>query len=288
LSFIRKHLKEISLSRNSLVISFKSFFNIGGSQRAASFAYYALFSIFPLLALAVAIASFFVDQDQAAGAVIGFIKSYAPLNEKMNHHIFKTLVDMADVRGQILVIAPLFFGAAAFRSLNVLIRAVNRAWGTWEKTWWVVPKKNLILLGILTSTILVGVGLPIVGRMAKNWLSSSDNFILWIYDAAIYIGPLLILFVGLTLFYRLTPCRVTHLTEVWLASLTVTGLLFTLESLFVVYLKNFSRFNVVYGAFGGVMAILTLIYFSGCVLIWGACLSAAQMGVTAHGRRNVR
>jgi Ca2+-transporting ATPase len=285
---LRKLLKEISLSRNAFVIAFKSFFNIGGSQRAASFAYYALFSIFPLLALAVAIASFFVDQDQAAGEVIGFVKKYAPLSEKLNRHIYNSLLGMVEVRGQIIVIAPLFFGTAVFRSLNVLIRAVNRAWGTWEKTWWVVPKKNLILLGILTLTILLGVGFPIMGRMAKNWLSSSDNFILWIYEAAVYIGPLLILFVGLTLFYRLTPCRVTHFAEVWLASLTVTGSLFTLESLFVVYLKNFSKFNVVYGTFGGIMAILTLIYFSGCVLIWGACLSAAQTGVTAHGRRNVR
>jgi YihY family inner membrane protein len=285
---LKEYLKEISLSRNTLVISLKSFFNIGGSQRAASFAYYALFSIFPLLALAVAIASLFVDQDRAAGAVTGFIKNYAPLREKMNHHIFKTLVGMAEVRGQVMVIAPLLFGAAAFRFLNVLIRAVNRAWGTWEKKWWVVPKKNLILLGILILTILLGVGLPITGRMAKYWLLSSDDFILWIYDAVVYFGPLLILFVGLTIFYKLTPCRPTRFAEVWLASLAVTGLLFTLESLFVVYLKNFSRFNVVYGAFGGIMAILTLIYFSGCTLIWGACLSAAQMGVTAHGRRNLR
>jgi YihY family inner membrane protein len=284
----RKHLKEISLLRNAFILALKNFFNIDGSQRAASFAYYALFSIFPLLALTVAIASFFVDQDQAADAVTGFIRSYAPLNEKMNRHIFNTLVGMAEVRGQIMFIAPLFFGAAAFRFLNVLIRAVNRAWGTWEKKWWVVPKKNLILLGNLTLIILAGVGFPILGRMAKNWLSLSDDFILWIYDAAVYFGPLLILFAGLTFFYKLTPCRTTRFAEVWLAALAVTGLLFMLESLFVVYLKNFSRFNVVYGAFGGIMAVLTLIYLAGCTLIWGACLSAAQTGVTAHGRKNIR
>jgi len=284
----RKYLKIINLSRNAVIISIKSFFNIGGSQRAAAFAHYALFSIFPLLALTVAVASFFVDQDQAADAVTGFIRSYAPLNEKMNSHIFDTLVGMAEVRGQVMVIAPLLFGAASFRFLNVLIRAVNRAWGTWEKNWWIAPKKKLILLGILTLVILVGVGFPIMGRVAKTWLSTSNDFILWIYDAAVYFGPLLILFAGLTFFYKLTPCRATRFAEVWLAALAVTGLLFTLESLFVVYLKNFSRFNVVYGAFGGIMAVLTLIYLAGCTLIWGACLSAAQMGVTAHGRKNIR
>jgi Ca2+-transporting ATPase len=33
---------------------------------------------------------------------------------------------------------------------------------------------------------------------------------------------------------------------------------------------------VVYGAFGGVMALLLWIYLSGCLFIFGACLCAVQ------------
>jgi YihY family inner membrane protein len=281
-------LKEITMSRSAFVLALKNFFNIGGSQRAASFAYYAFFSIFPLVALTMATASFFVNQDQAAGAVIGFIKNYAPMDDKMSRHIFRTLTGMVEVRGQVLALSPLFFAAAAFSFFNVLIRAVNRAWGTWEKKWWHVPRKNLLLLGLVSLTILLGVWLPILGRVAENWLFSPGDFISWVYDAAVYFGPLLILFLGLNLFYKLTPCRVTRFAEVWIASLAVTGLLCALETLFVLYLKNFSRFNIVYGVFGGMMALLTFIYLSGCVLILGACLSAAQAGVTSHGRQKAR
>lgn len=34
--------------------------------------------------------------------------------------------------------------------------------------------------------------------------------------------------------------------------------------------------NALYGAFGGIMALLLWIYLSGCVFIFGACLCAAQ------------
>jgi len=36
--------------------------------------------------------------------------------------------------------------------------------------------------------------------------------------------------------------------------------------------------NAVYGAFGGIMALLLWIYISGCVFIFGACLCASQAG----------
>ena len=47
-------------------------------------------------------------------------------------------------------------------------------------------------------------------------------------------------------------------------------------NLFVIYLGHFATLNAVYGAFGGIMALLLWIYLSGCVFIFGACLCAGQ------------
>jgi Ca2+-transporting ATPase len=68
--------------------------------------------------------------------------------------------------------------------------------------------------------------------------------------------------------------------QVWAAALLATVLLQAADSLFVIYLKNFATLNAVYGAFGGIMALLLWIYLSGCIFIFGACLCAAQ----AEGR----
>jgi len=283
---IRKYLKKITPSQSVLILAFRNFLNIGGSQRAAAFAYYSFFSIFPLIALTVSIASFFVDEHHAAGEAIGFIKNYVPMNDKTHQIILTTLSDMVEARDKVIIIAPFFYGAAAFRFFNVLVRAVNRAWGTWEKRWWTMLSKNLLLLGIVFMTISLGVGLPVLGRIAKHSLFAPIDTIPWIYYVVVYIGPMIILFGGLVFFYKHAPCRETRFAEVWFASLVVTGVLYAFETLFVIYLKNFSNYNVVYGVFGGMMALLTLIYFSGSTLILGACLSAAQQGVKIEGRLN--
>jgi uncharacterized BrkB/YihY/UPF0761 family membrane protein len=44
----------------------------------------------------------------------------------------------------------------------------------------------------------------------------------------------------------------------------------------VIYLGHFATLNAVYGAFGGIMALLLWIYLSGCVFIFGVCLCAGQ------------
>jgi Ca2+-transporting ATPase len=63
---------------------------------------------------------------------------------------------------------------------------------------------------------------------------------------------------------------------VWAAALLATVLLQAAESLFMIYLKNFATLNAVYGAFGGIVALLLWVYISGCIFIFGACLCAAQ------------
>jgi uncharacterized BrkB/YihY/UPF0761 family membrane protein len=41
-------------------------------------------------------------------------------------------------------------------------------------------------------------------------------------------------------------------------------------------MNHFATLNAVYGAFGGIMALLLWIYVSGCIFIFGACLCAGQ------------
>ncbi|HTC22025.1 MAG TPA: YihY/virulence factor BrkB family protein, partial [bacterium] len=237
---------------------------------------------FPLVIMAVMVASFFADRDRAVREVIGYLKEYAPLNAQMSQGLFGIIDGVVDAPPGVRAFVPLIFFWGAFRFFNVLIRAVNRAWGTQVKSWWRLPLKNFFLLGITGATILLGLAVPVIARVAKKWLFSMSDFVPWIYDAVMIIVPLLVLFLGLSLLYRLAPCRPTRFAEVWSAALASAALLCILESLFVVYLRTFAQLNLVYGAFGGMIALLMWIYFSGCIIILGACLSAAQTQVKAH------
>jgi Ca2+-transporting ATPase len=86
----------------------------------------------------------------------------------------------------------------------------------------------------------------------------------------------ILVFLSLSLFYRVAPRRQTRFAEVWVAALGATLSLKGSESLFPLYLREFASLNAVYGAFGGIVALLLWIYLCGWVVIFGACVCAAQ------------
>ena len=259
-----------------LRLAVNKFLQIDGTQWAGTFAFNAFLSLFPLIILSVTIASAFFDRDRAGQEVIAYMESYVPISGEMQHYIFDTITGVIEARGQASVVAFLMLGWAAIQFFNALISSTNRAWGVKAYNWWRQPLKSLVLLAIVVSTVLLGVAVPMLAKMGKNWLFPVNDFSSWVYTLLSFFIPLLVVFLSLSLFYQLAPRRPTRFAEVWAAALCATALLQVAESLFVIYLENFATFNAVYGTFGGIMALLLWIYFSGCIFIFGVCLCAAQ------------
>jgi YihY family inner membrane protein len=259
-----------------LCLAVKRFSRIDGAQWAGAFAFNAFFSLFPLMVLLVTIASSFVDRDRAGKVVIACIESYVPISGEMQRQIFDTIADVIKARQQAGAVALLILVWAALQCFTTLICATNRAWGTTVHNWWRLPLKSLVLLGITAGAVLLGLAVPVLMTMAKGWLFPVDHLRSWVYGVGSFFIPLFVVFFSLSLFYRLAPRRRTRFAEVWAAALCATLLLRASESLFVIYLENFTTLNAVYGALGGIMALLLWVYLSGCVFIFGACLCAGQ------------
>ena len=258
-----------------LSLAVVKFIRLDGAEAAAAFAYNAFFALFPLIILFVTIASLFVNRSSASATVIGYVENYLPIGGEMHNYIFKTIAGVIKAR--------VHAGAAAFLMLiwvgtqffTTLVHAVNRAWGIKADKWWHLPLKNLILLSIMVVAVLAGMAVPVLGKAAKG-LFFGLIFFSWIYNLVVFFLPWLGVFFSLGLFYKFAPRRRTRFSEVRLSALCATLLLLAAQNLFVMYMKHFSSFNAVYGAFGGIMALLLWIYLSGCIIIFCACLSAAQ------------
>jgi Ca2+-transporting ATPase len=259
-----------------LCLAVNKFLWIDGAHWAAAFAFNAFFSLFPLMVLLVTIASCFVDRARAGKEVIAFMESYVPISSEIQRLIFDTIAGVIKTRQRAGAVALLILVWAALQCFTTLIRATNRAWGTAVHNWWRLPLKSLVLLGITAGAVLLGMAVPVLMRMAEGWLFPVHDFRSWVYGLGSFFIPLLVVFFGLSLFYRLAPRRPTRFAEVWAAALCATVLLRAGDSLFVIYLEDFARLNAAYGAFGGIMALLLWIYLSGCVFIFGACLCAGQ------------
>lgn len=242
----------------TFVRALRKFVAIQGWQAAAAFANYAFFSLFPLILLCVAVASFFVDHERAGSEVIAYVKTYMPITGPMQTSVFDTITGVVRARGQAGVVAFLLLIWSAQQFFATLITATNQAWGLVAYRWWQVPLKCLELLAILVGAVLVGIGMPALAQRGGE------------------VVPLLVVFFSLSVFYRLVPNQPTGFASVWVGALCATALLRLGQACFVIYFHHFAPVNVVYGAFGGVMALLLWIYYSGAIVLFGACLCAVQ------------
>lgn len=257
-------------------LAFKKFLRIDGTEWAGGFAYNAFFSLFPLMVLLVTVASAFFDREQAGVQVIAYVEAYVPIEGDMQNYIFDTVEGVIEARGQAGVLAFFILIWVAHKCFTTLISATNRAWGAEAYSWWRLPLKSLILLGIMVLAVLLSIATPTLVKMARELLFPVNDFQSWVYTLGGFFIPWLVVFCGLSVFYKLAPRRRTRFSEVWANALSATVLLFLAQSLFAIYLENFAELNAVYGTFGGIMALLLWIYLSGCIFIFGACLCAAQ------------
>jgi YihY family inner membrane protein len=247
-----------------------------GDQRAAAFGFYLLMSILPLVILLVTAGSLFFEREVATEAIVQWANDYSALTAEQESSAIETIRGVLEARGTVSLAALplLLWGALNF--LRALIRSTNRIWHAATYNWWQLPLKSLGLLGITVSAVLVGILLPLVARLAQPWITTHLKLPDGLFALLFHLIPWVVLFYGLIMIYRLAPSRRTTFAEVWIGALAATILIGIGQQLFLVYLDNFARFNVLYGALGGIMAFLLWLYLSSAVGVLGVCYCAAR------------
>ncbi|MBV8214270.1 MAG: YihY/virulence factor BrkB family protein [Verrucomicrobia bacterium] len=247
---------------------------IDGEQCAASFAYYAFFSLFPLILLCVALATLFVqDREVTAGGILIQIDQYLPLQESDRVLLLHTVQGVIEHGLGAGVLGVVVLAWSSLRFSQALVIGVNRAWELADYNWWKLPLKNLLMIGIVISAIALGLVTPFAfDRLAE--LFGWGNAVTHLFAGVL---PTLVLFYSLLLFYILAPRRNVRFAVAWPAALLGTIALELAQALFGVYVTQIAHFNAIYGAFGSIMALLFWIYVSGVIVIFCGCFAA-----TAH------
>ena len=261
-----------------LAEAFQRYGRINGEQCAASFAYYAFFSLFPLILLLVVVGTFFVpDRLQAARQVVQQVEDYVPLQAKDKAVLVDTIDHAIQNGWRAGIFGVLALVWSALRFFQALVIGVNRAWGFKDYNWWKLPLKNLFMIGILISALLLGLLAPLVFNRLKTIFYLDINLLVRILPIIL---PPAILFYGLLMFYKFAPRRPARFSQVWIAAFIATLFLELGQNIFEWYLGAFTSFNALYGVFGTIMGLLLWIYFSGVILLLGGCIAA-----TIHGPR---
>lgn len=261
----------------------KKFFHIDGLLWAGAFSFNAFLSLFPVLILLVTIASYFISRDRVVAGIVDYLQKYVPFSGEMQGYVFDTITGVINARGPASAIAFILMAWVASQCFSTLIRAANRAWGTSVRSWWHLPLKSMILLGLVAVTAFAGSTMSVAAAMAKEWFPFAYDIQARLYGLAINIIPLLVVFLSVSLFYRFAPHRRTRFGEIWAGAITATLLLRFAEKLFGVYLRDIASLNAVYGVFGSIIALLLWINMSGIIIIIGVCLCAVLAEMRSPG-----
>jgi YihY family inner membrane protein len=255
-----------------------------GELRAASFAYYAFFALFPLILLFISLGARIWEQQEVVNGVLNLLTQYMPVGVDQKNVILDTINGVVSSRSEASAVAIFALAWSALRFFQALVQGVNRAWGTSDYSWWRLPLANLLMVVITASTLLLGVVAPVIMRAVEAyWHTHTEGLSLRLLDHSFHLArlilPSIVLMYGLLMFYKYAPRRKTTLREVWVGALFVTIALQVVSKGFVVYAVNFGKFNALYGTLSSVVAVLMWIYLSGSVIIFGGCLCAAKSEV---------
>jgi YihY family inner membrane protein len=260
----------------NLVRAVNRYGEVNGEQCAASFAYYAFFSLFPLILLFVAVGTLFVsDREQAARRLVTQIEAYTPLLQTDREVIMNTVEGVIRHGWGAGILGFLTLVWSSLRFFQALVLGINRASGAKNYDWWRLPLRNLLMIGIVLSAAVLGVLAPLLLTKILEVIGWNQDWVTQIFTSLL---PTLILFYCLLMFYRFAPRgRSTRFKQVWPAALFAALSLKFCQHLFGLYLTQFISFNAVYGVFGTIMALLFWIYLSGVIVIFGGCIAATAV-----------
>ena len=240
---------------------------------AASLAYYAFISLFPLLLFSLAVASL-ITGDAVTTVVISFAEGV--LTPAGQQDAVEALTDRSNATGIIGIGAIFLIWSALkiFRGVDIAFSEVYRTAGPdgiVDQVRDAVITLGAIVLAI-SVTIVVGAVLSffqlraLLGVVAPEWIVGLVGSILSLSSLALALYPL----------YYFLPSEDVSFREA-LPGAIFTALGWTLfQTIFRFYAANAG--NPAYGIIGGALLLATLLYFGSLILLLGVALNAILAG----------
>ena len=184
--------------------------------------------------------------------------------------------------GLLLALALAVFGARS--AAGSIVTALNIAYEEKEKRSFIVV--NLLALGITAAGVLVAV-LAVVAIAALGHLEAllptAPLLVVLLGKLLSYVALALAGAAGAATLYRYAPSR-TNPRWIWLSPGSILAAMFWLALTlgFGIYVANFGNYNATYGSLGAVVVLLTWLYLSSYILLFGAELNSELEHQTAE------
>jgi membrane protein len=256
----------------------------------AALAFYTLFSVAPVLIIALALAGYIFGAHTAEADLL------AQLRELTGNAGADALRDLlinahhSDKKGLATAVGLITLLIGATSVFGELQHALDVVWGTRgrrrDAAWWELVRSRLLSFGMVLGVgFLLLVSLIASALLAAfgGWLESRFvglEILMQVLNVGIGFAMTVLLF---AMIYKYVPRETITWRDVWIGA-AVTALLFAVgKSLIGLYLGR-SSFSSAYGAAGSLIVLLLWIYYSAQIFLLGAeftCVFAYARGSRA-------
>jgi membrane protein len=252
------------------------------SHLAAGIAYYALFSIFPLLIFVTGITGLVLRDAELQARLVDAILDTVPLAEDEGRgDVVRIVGDTAQESSGAIGIAGLLVAAWSATSMfGAIRRSINLAYDL--ETYRPLLRQKLVDFGLLLalapffllSIVVTGLVAFTRGLFAEVPVAAvaADHPLAWeVAGLALSAG---LSFLAFLVLYWIVPAADVHLRDAWPGALAAALLFETAKAGFGIYLRNFASYDVVFGTLAAAAAFLFWVYVSANILLLGAELAA--------------
>jgi membrane protein len=255
-----------------------------GPQAAAAMAYYAVFSLFPLMLVLVSVLGFLMSDEEALRQAIDFFGLAVPVSRDL---IAENLNAVQQLRGPVGLVGLLALVWSASGVFSVLAHNLNLAWPRSEpRTVVGIRVLGFAMVGVLFVLLILSVvssaAVDILQRVSEPTGLLADGSVVWeVLSTLVPWLIALLLFSGL---YRWVPsAEVGWRPALWGALFAAVAWEIS-KNVFLWYLDSeLSQYELVYGSLAAVVALMLWSYLSSWIILFGAHL-AAQTGAWSGGR----
>ena len=261
--------------RALLTASMTAWIDHRAGSKGAALAFYTLFSIAPILILAIAGAGYFYGADAAQGEIIAQIEGLVGRNgaQAIQALLAGARDPASGLAATMLASVLLLVGAA---SVFVELK------GSLDELWGIEPRKGtaiavflrtrlhafglvLVLAFLLLVSLVLSAAFAVLERYAGGiWSSSYD--VLAILSSVIAVGVIACLF---AVIYKVLPDAPLSWRDVWIGAVFTAGLFSLGKYVIGLYLGSSGVASSV-GAAGSLVALLLWVYYSAQIFYLGA------------------
>jgi membrane protein len=248
------------------------------SRQGAALAYYSIFSLGPIIVIAIAVAGFFFGGEAVSGQVADSIRDM--LGDTGAKAVQAMLADAGQPREGLLAML-LGVGTLLFAAIGVVVQlkdALNTVWEVGELPghgmWHFIRSYVVSIAAVLALGFLLLMSLVVTAALAAFGKFAAPHLQEWILHFVSIMVSLSVISLLFAMMFKWLPDAEVDWYDVWLGAI-VTAVLFEIGKAAIGFYIGKQGLDSTYGAAASIIVVLIWVYYTSQIILMGAEVTRA-------------